>query len=584
MKKLICHLSLIALLLLSPGCGLNSISRTEKTEPSSTTAVAAPQDTGSESSYYHFSKYEIQKDRGELDGALKELTTAVKADPSSIFLKKELIALHLYLKDTVKAMDTAQTLVDEHQENPELLIILAKLKQMNKQEIEAREIYQKALQLAPDNKNVYLILGRMYMENRNTEEAFRLYSKMADHFPDSYTAHFFLGKIHLEKQNPEYAEKEFLKTIELNQELVEPRFQLIGIYQSLDQESEEPDPRIISLYKKILAIEKQNLRANLELSLYYHHHGSRELAARRLAETGKKNAAMMGISMMAAKEFIGSKRYKDAAIIFSGMVKGAPDDSTLNYFAGVSFDALKQYNKAIRYFLKIKNDSEHYKKAIVHVAFLYNENDQLDKAIDFLEQKHGEMPEDIDIMLYLGSFYEEKNALPQALEILTRGAELAKDNPSLLFRLGVVQDKSDMKEDCISTMQRVIALEPENASALNYLGYTWAELGQNLDEAATLIKKALTIKPQDGFITDSLGWIYFKQGLYIKAIETLEKAAELTKFDPIITEHLGDAYEKNNMLEKALKMHLKTRSKLKNDNPELIRKIERIEKLLNGHE
>ena len=218
------------------------------------------------------------------------------------------------------------------------------------------------------------------------------------------------------------------------------------------------------------------------------------------------------------------------------------------------------------------------------MAFLYNENEQLDKAIEFLEQKHGEMPEDIDIMLYLGSFYEENNALPQALEILTRGAELAQDNPSILFRLGVVQDKSDMKEACISTMQKVIALEPENASALNYLGYTWAELGQNLDEAAALIKKALTIKPQDGFITDSLGWIYFKQGLYGKAVETLEKAVQLTQFDPIITEHLGDAYEKNNMLEKALKMYLKTRSKLKNDTPELIRKIKRIENLLHGHE
>jgi Flp pilus assembly protein TadD len=93
-------------------------------------------------------------------------------------------------------------------------------------------------------------------------------------------------------------------------------------------------------------------------------------------------------------------------------------------------------------------------------------------------------------------------------------------------------------------MQKAIALNPENAAALNYLGYTWAEQGAQLDEAENLIRRALKIEPNDGFYVDSLGWVYYQRGDYVKAIEHLERAVELVGDDPTIIEHLGDAYGK----------------------------------------
>ncbi len=67
-------------------------------------------------------------------------------------------------------------------------------------------------------------------------------------------------------------------------------------------------------------------------------------------------------------------------------------------------------------------------------------------------------------------------------------------------------------------MKKVIKLDPKDANALNYLGYTYTEMGQNLEEAERLIKKALTFKPGDGYITDSLGWVYYKTGRYKEAL------------------------------------------------------------------
>jgi Flp pilus assembly protein TadD len=104
-------------------------------------------------------------------------------------------------------------------------------------------------------------------------------------------------------------------------------------------------------------------------------------------------------------------------------------------------------------------------------------------------------------------------------------------------------------------MKKAIELNPQNAAALNYLGYTWAEMGIRLDEAENLILRALKIEPNDGFYIDSLGWVYYQKGDYKKAVEQLERAVELANDDPTIIEHLGDAYEKAGKLDGALQRY-----------------------------
>jgi tetratricopeptide (TPR) repeat protein len=82
------------------------------------------------------------------------------------------------------------------------------------------------------------------------------------------------------------------------------------------------------------------------------------------------------------------------------------------------------------------------------------------------------------------------------------------------------------------------------------LGYTYADKGINLDEAISLIEKALEIEPEVGAYIDSLGWAYYKKGMIDKAIELLEKAVGYED-DPIIRDHLGDAYYKKGWTDKA---------------------------------
>jgi len=77
---------------------------------------------------------------------------------------------------------------------------------------------------------------------------------------------------------------------------------------------------------------------------------------------------------------------------------------------------------------------------------------------------------------------------------------------------------------------------------LNYLGYSWIDRGENLERGIKMIEKAVEMKPEDGYIIDSLGWAHYRMGDYAGAVQYLEKATELVPEDPTINDHLGDAY------------------------------------------
>jgi tetratricopeptide (TPR) repeat protein len=129
-------------------------------------------------------------------------------------------------------------------------------------------------------------------------------------------------------------------------------------------------------------------------------------------------------------------------------------------------------------------------------------------------------------------------------------------NPSDRYHFTLATyDEANDHDKAIDQMLQAIELNPKNAAALNYLGYTYADMGVKLDEAEQLIRRAIQLEPNDGFYIDSLGWVYFKRGDYPRAIEYLERASELAGEDPTIVEHLGDAYSKTGRSDSAMQSY-----------------------------
>jgi Flp pilus assembly protein TadD len=132
-------------------------------------------------------------------------------------------------------------------------------------------------------------------------------------------------------------------------------------------------------------------------------------------------------------------------------------------------------------------------------------------------------------------------------------------------------------------MKETIKLNPSNAQALNYLGYTYAEMGTNLGEAEGLIQRAIKLEPEDGFYIDSLGWVYYQQGHYPEAVKELERAVDLAGDDPTITEHLADAYKKLGKIKEANHLYKDALSKAK-ENDQVVRLKDKLQALRDdGH-
>jgi tetratricopeptide (TPR) repeat protein len=130
----------------------------------------------------------------------------------------------------------------------------------------------------------------------------------------------------------------------------------------------------------------------------------------------------------------------------------------------------------------------------------------------------------------------------------------------------------------ISTMEKTIELDPNHATAMNYLGYTYADRNMRLSEAESLIRRALEIRPNDGYFLDSLAWVYYRKGEYQRAEAELQRALMYIPDDPIILEHMGDILSGEGKKEEAAVYYEKAISHGHEKPEEIKGKLNRIQK------
>lgn len=559
-KQFVCILLCLVLLISLSGCNQGKTI----SGPQGPTLLenAALKESQTPAAYFYL-EYRLHAQKDEIPEAIASLEKAIEKDLKSAFLKRELIELYLAQKKDAQAMVMAQALVNQDPENADNLLLLVRLLKTPGQEAQLQGLLKKILTLDPKNKETYLRLGKIYMDNQNLQASLDLFSRMAEQLPDYYVAYFYLGEAHLLMDHQDPAKEAFLKSIELEPELVEPRFRLIEIYEK--QGVKNHKKQILESYEKILEIEPENERAAFEMALFYYKNNEKKKAATLFENLGNEVKENPGLVMSAVDIFISEKRYQDAVVVFSQIIKADPDNADLNFFTGMAYEAVEKKETAIQHYLKVTPDHPQYKKTLLSIAFLYRDLGHPQQAIQMLNKQYQKDPKDIDIISFLASFYEEQAQYDKAMTLLENGLQTVPDNTTLLFRLGTIQDKAGLKEQTIVTMEKVIQIDPENASALNYLGYTYADMGIKLDQALDLISRAMEQKPEDGYIIDSMGWVYYQKQDYEKAVQYLEQAAQISDFESIIAGHLAEAYEKNGQLTEALTTYQRALANIKKE-------------------
>ncbi|MGD8881048.1 MAG: tetratricopeptide repeat protein [Desulfobacterales bacterium] len=545
----------------SAGCTLNS---SPKRQPAYGHSLIYKSDNR----YYYFTEAQIQRRMGNLDKTIVLLKKAIEMDPDSLYLKRELATVYLQSKEDDNAIGVLEDIFEEHPDDVRSLILYGGIQQVRKNNEEAINAYEKVIVHDPQQEKVYSLLGGMYFEAGKLDQAKRVFDQLIDQFPESHAGHFFLGKIYAEQGKLAAAEKEFKRTLELQPDLLEPRFELLKLYNNQNK-----NEKIIQIYRDILERNPGNVRAAMELGYYHYSHGRKAEAEAIFEKLGKRSISEFEVIIKTIQLYIDKKKYDEGIVVLQGMLKAVPESPDIHHILGIAFYGKKDNQNALGHFRKVTSESRFYEDAVVHAAFILSENKQNDEAIMLLSDAVKNEPKNAEFKYYLGTFYEEDEQFEKAEVAIQEAIELEPDNPRYYFRLGVVYDKSNKKEASMDAMRKVISLDPKHSNALNYLGYTYADLGKNLDEAERLILEALKYKPDDGYITDSLGWVYYKKGEFEKALQYLQKAAGIVPDDPIVLEHLGDAYLKLNDKKNALKFYRKSLDHKEKDKEELEKKI-----------
>lgn len=149
----------------------------------------------------------------------------------------------------------------------------------------------------------------------------------------------------------------------------------------------------------------------------------------------------------------------------------------------------------------------------------------------------------------LGDLMRQQEKFTQAVPAYDKALTLLADAPGEarwfpLYARGIALERSDQFDRAEKDLLAAIEIRPDSASLLNYLGYSWIDRNQNLDQALEMIKKAVELSPGDGYILDSLAWAYYRLGRYDDAVAPMEEAVGTMSQDPLVNDHLGDIYWK----------------------------------------
>jgi tetratricopeptide (TPR) repeat protein len=312
--------------------------------------------------------------------------------------------------------------------------------------------------------------------------------------------------------------------------------------------------KAIALYERILAANPENTLVRRRLGGIYI--GQRRLddaleqfrAIEQVADDPADARTKMGLIYFEKGDF------ERAATEFNLVLASQPDNARVRYYLASVYMERGEREEALRAFGAVPANSEFYVDARLRRAYLLQKTD-LDAAVREVEALHEEKPGSDEVASYLATLYRQQRRYDRAIAVLEDLVKRFPDNDRHHFNLGAAYDEAKNKDRAVQEMRRAIEINPNNAAALNYLGYTYAEMGTRLDEAEALIRRALAIEPDDGFYVDSLGWVYFQRGDFQNARQHLERAVELAGDDPTVTEHLGDVYERLHMYADALRVY-----------------------------
>lgn len=488
-----------------------------------------------EAEYYYMLGYEAVI-TGQWERAREYYTKALEHDPKSHFIRLQLAHLMYREGEVSAALVMVEDLLKESPDDVKALLLVSEIYGVSKRTSDSIKALKRALELAPEEQDARVVLGRLYYNNGMLKEAEETFLTVISADPEQYIALDYLASIAIDAKAYEKAEGYLKRLLEVKR--LDPVYVRLGIlYEIMERLGEAAES-----YETALKLNPQNSQARERAAQVYLKMKDPGRAIGEFLLLVQQQPENADMHVRLGLLYYGERDFQKALEQFRTALDLVPGNTTVRYYMGLVLEESENFDEAAQEFRKIITAEPKNVNAFLHLAIIYSKQKKEDEAIKIFEEVLEFDKEKPEIYIYLSTAYSRQRNYRRAEEILTDAVGRFQGNDELHFHLALVYDKTDRFDEMVKSLRKTIEINPRHAEALNYLGYYFADKDMNLEEARSLIERALEERPDSGYFLDSLAWVLFRQGRLEEAVEKLRKAMTIVTEDPVIYEHMGDIH------------------------------------------
>ncbi len=511
MKNLLQILILISLFLIT-GCSRTAVNHTVlKINPGNKplkTAVIEKKEPFEKIDARAFNYYvngNIYEELGDFASASISYKNALQVYPTSHEIRYSLANIYYKIQNFADVLETLEVISPEDELVYEMR---ANCHRALGQDNQAKTAYLKVVEYNPKNAMAYSYLASYYRREMKLDSIIWAYNNLTRIRPGNHRIWSELGKLQIQINSLAEAKVSFKESIRLSKD----RSNLMAVIQLGEiYEIEGIIDSALHYYKTGLTIQGDDLLLNRMISNLYVHLDSAFLAIPHAKVVVESVPTDKGAIRRLASIYYAADSLHLSDSVFSSLVSIGDRHPANFYYLGRISIRQEDYQSAKTHFINLTQVADSSADSWLDLGITCRKLEQTDEEIDTYINGINHMK-------------DEKSAV------------------KLLFALGAAYENAGKYEKSIEVFKEIIAKVPNHDQAMNYLGYMFADKGENLKYAQELIENALSISPENVAYLDSYGWLFFRLGDFDQALYYLKKAVALDN-DPVIFDHLGDAYK-----------------------------------------
>ncbi|MDH4229487.1 MAG: tetratricopeptide repeat protein [Nitrospirota bacterium] len=494
--------------------------------------------------YYHFIRaYHMDLNR-QYDLALSEYLAALTYAPGDRDLLGRTADLYLRNGDVRGAIEAAEKGLEIDPGDAGLLQFLSALYLKEGDFSMAVLTYRRLLEHNPDDTRVRYLLTLAYIREARYDEALVEVEAARKLDPTSGVPDYYVGRIHNVRGDADAAMRAFRKSIHNDPSFEAPYLDLADLLEQAGQTAKARE-----LYETVVArVDSDSTVARdrlIQMDLKDHKLDRVLVHLDAMLASNPNSPSLLYRKAGVLEEL---NRFDEAIEVLTRVLAMFPSDlRSLDILAGL-YERAERYDDARAAYGRILDLDPDFYRAHVHLGYLSDQlgdaagRDASVAAVAVYMEAH---PDDVVPYRFVGWGYMRAKRYDEAIAVLQRALALEADNVDLHYSLGSAYYEAKQPEGVEREMRWVVEHSPTHASALNFLGYFYAERGERLDEAVALIQRALKERPDDGFFLDSLAWAYYQQGKYREALKLQKDAIDKSpQQDAALFDHLGSIHLK----------------------------------------